>query len=160
MIKPAKSLLLAIFLTLACQLWAQQTSPSGSSAQPQKQNPPQRPSEPSTTLKVDVNLVNVTFTSRDTQGTLAAGLTQDDFEVFEDGIPQKISFFARSANVPLTLGLILDASGSQEHFVKAHRSHLETFLHEVLGPQDHAFLVCFGNHLRLVSDLSPSIALL
>jgi len=111
-------------------------------------------------IRVDVNLVNVAFTARDTQGALAAGLTQDDLEVFEDAILQKISFFARSANVPLTLGLIVDASGSQEHFVKAHRSHLEAFLHEVLGPQDRAFLVCFGNHLRLVSDLSPSIALL
>jgi len=64
-------------------------------------------------IRVDVNLVNVAFTARDTQGALAAGLTQDDFEVFEDAILQKISFFARSASVPLTLGLIVDASGSR-----------------------------------------------
>ena len=111
-------------------------------------------------IRVDVNLVNVAFTARDIQGALAAGLALDDFEVFEDAILQKISFFARSANVPPALGLIVDASGSQEHFVNAHRSHLEAFLHEVLGPQYRAFLVCFGNHLRLVSDLSSSIALL
>lgn len=106
-------------------------------------------------IRVDVNLVNVAFSVRDASGGLAGGLTQDDFEVLEDAAPQKISFFARSADVPLTLGLIVDASGSQEHFGRQHRHDLETFLQEVLGPRDRAFLVCFGNHLRLVSDFSP-----
>lgn len=107
-------------------------------------------------IRVDVNLVNVAFTVRDGRGALASGLSKDDFEVVEDAVPQNISFFARSADVPLTLGLVVDASGSQEHFVKQHHHHLEEFLHDVLGARDRAFLVCFGNHLRLVSDFSPS----
>ena len=107
-------------------------------------------------IKVDVKLVNVAFSARDSRGALVDNLTKDDFEIFEDAVPQKISFFARSADVPLTLGLIVDASGSQEHFSKQHQHDLEVFLHEVLGPKDRAFVVCFGNHLRLVSDFSQS----
>lgn len=107
-------------------------------------------------LRVDVNLVNVSFTVRDANGALADKLGRDDFDVFEDGVPQKISFFARSTDLPLTLGLIVDASGSQEHFSKKHEKDLEVFLKEVLGPKDKAFLLCFGNHLRLVNDYTQS----
>lgn len=107
-------------------------------------------------LRVDVNLVNVSFTVRDANGALADKLGRDDFDVFEDGALQKISFFARSADLPLTLGLIVDASGSQEHFSKKHERDLEVFLKEVLGPKDKAFLLCFGNHLRLVNDYTQS----
>ena len=46
-------------------------------------------------------------------------LTKDDFEVLEDAVPQKIALFARSQDVPLTLGLVIDESGSQDHFSKA-----------------------------------------
>jgi VWFA-related protein len=107
-------------------------------------------------IRVDVKLVNVAFSARDARGALVDNLTKDDFEIFEDAVPQKISFFARSADVPLTLGLIVDVSGSQDHFSKQHQHDLEVFLRDVLGPKDRAFLVCFGNHLRLVSDFSQS----
>jgi Ca-activated chloride channel family protein len=107
-------------------------------------------------IRVDVKLVNVAFSARDSRGALVNNLTKDDFELFEDAVPQKISFFARSVDVPLTLGLIVDASGSQEHFSKQHQQDLEVFLKEVLGPKDRVFMVFFGNHLRLVSDFSQS----
>ena len=107
-------------------------------------------------VRVNVNLVNVAFSMRDDHGALVDNLAKDQVEVFEDAVPQKIAFFARSTDVPLTLGLILDVSGSQDHFIKQHRHDLEVFLKEVLGPHDRAFIVCFGNHLRLVSDFSAS----
>src|SRR5262249_40341036 len=72
--------------------------------------------------------------------------------------PQKIAFFSRSTDVPLTLGLIVDASGSQDHFSKQHKQDLEVFLQDVLGEKDRAFMLCFGNHLRLVSDFTQSSA--
>jgi VWFA-related protein len=105
-------------------------------------------------FRADVSLVNIDFSVRDTAGKLVTGLTQDDFEVLEDGIPQKIAFFARSQDVPLTLGLVVDASGSQGSFLKPHERDLGAFLRAALTPQDRAFLVCFGNHLRLVADYS------
>jgi Ca-activated chloride channel family protein len=107
-------------------------------------------------IRVAVNLVNVGFTVRDAHGALVDNLTKDDVEVFEDAVPQKIEFFARSMDIPLTLGLIVDESGSQDHFSKQHRQDLEVFLNEVLGPKDRVFLVCFANHLRLVSDFTQS----
>lgn len=107
-------------------------------------------------IQVDVNLVNVAFTARDASGALIGNLTKDDVELYEDAVPQKIEFFAKSTDVPLTLALIMDVSGSQEHFEKKHHKDLEVFLKEVLGPRDRAFMVCFGNHLRLVSDYTNS----
>jgi Ca-activated chloride channel homolog len=103
-------------------------------------------------IKVEVNLANVAFTARDSEGVLIERLTKDDVELFEDAVPQKIEFFAKSTDLPLTLALVIDVSGSQEHFEKKHEKDLEVFLREALGPQDRAFMVCFGNHLRLVSD--------
>ena len=109
-------------------------------------------------FRVQVNLVNVSFSVRDARGALVDNLSKDDFEVLEDAVAQKISFFSRSSDVPLTLGLIVDASGSQEHYSKQHKHDLEVFLQDVLGPKDRAFMLCFGNHLRLVSDLTQSSA--
>ncbi|MGA2183107.1 MAG: VWA domain-containing protein [Bryobacteraceae bacterium] len=111
-----------------------------------------------TTIKVDVQLVNVAFAVRDSRGALVMNLNKDDFEVLEDGITQDISFFARSADIPLTIGLIVDLSGSQDHFDKQHRRDLLAFLKSVLGARDRAFLVGFGNHLRLLSDLTADSA--
>ena len=105
---------------------------------------------------VNVNLVNLGFVARDSQGKLVPNLTADDIELFEDAVPQKIHSFAKSTDLPLTLALIVDASGSQDHFGKQHQKDVELFLKEVLRPQDRVFVVCFGNHIRLVSDYSNS----
>jgi len=107
-------------------------------------------------IKVDVNLVNVAFTARDAQGRLVENLKREDVELLEDAVPQKIEFFARSTDLPLTLALIVDVSGSQDEFGKKHKKDLEVFLKEILRPQDRVLLVCFGNHLRLVSDYTNS----
>jgi Ca-activated chloride channel homolog len=107
-------------------------------------------------LHSTVNLVNVAFTARDSSGALLSSLTKDQVAIFEDGAEQKIAHFAKSTDLPLTLGLIVDASGSQEHFSKKHAHDVEAFLREVLGPKDRAFLLCFGNHLRLVNDFTQS----
>jgi Ca-activated chloride channel homolog len=105
-------------------------------------------------FRTDVHLVNVGFSVRDSQGKFVTNLTQDDFEVLEDGVPQKIAFFAKSADVPLTMGLLVDLSGSQGSFLKPHEKDLRTFLHTALAPKDRAFLLAFGNHLRLIADYS------
>ena len=107
-------------------------------------------------IHAKVNLVNVAFTARDSAGGLLSSLTAEDIRLFEDGKEQKIAHFAKSTDVPLTLGLIVDASGSQEHFYKKHEKDIQVFLRDVLGPKDRAFLLCFGNHLRLVSDFTQS----
>ena len=109
-----------------------------------------------TTLRVKTNLVNLSFTARDASGALVGDLKRDEIEVLEDAVKQKVAFFSLASDVPLTLGLIVDASGSQDHFTKQHQHDLEVFLKEVLRPQDRVFLVYFGNHLRLASDFTNS----
>jgi Ca-activated chloride channel family protein len=107
-------------------------------------------------IKVDVPLVNVAFTALDAQGKLVEDLAREDVEVLEDAVPQKIEFFAKSTDLPLTLALIVDVSGSQDQFGKKHKEDLQVFLEEILRPQDRVILVCFGNYLRLVSDYTNS----
>src|SRR5579862_7121118 len=93
-------------------------------------------------IRVDVNLVNVAFSVRDSQGKLVDNLSRDDFEVWEDTAPQNISFFAPATDLPLQLGLVVDFSGSQDTFVKSHHKDIQAFLQGVFGPRDRAFLVC------------------
>jgi len=108
-------------------------------------------------IRVDVNLVNVPFAVYDATGRLAPDLKAEDFEVFEDGQAQKIQFFSRAAESPLTLAILADVSGSQEDYLKEHRRHLKDFLRTVLKPQDKAMLVCFGANIYEVSpaDAQP-----
>lgn len=108
------------------------------------------------TYKTETHLIATTISVRNAQGGLVEGLTRDDFTVVEDGVPQTIRFFARERDEPLDVGLVIDVSGSQEKFVKQHERDIETFLHELMEPKDEAFVVCFGNHLRLVSDFSSA----
>jgi Ca-activated chloride channel homolog len=109
------------------------------------------------TFKNEVHLIDFTFSVRRANGTLAGGLTQDNFQITEDGVPQKIAFFGKEEDLPLSLGLIVDVSDSQSKFIKRHHKDIERFLRMVLGPHDEAFTICFGNHLRLTNDASSSI---
>jgi len=109
-----------------------------------------------TPIKVKVNLVGVSFTAREASGALVDNLKKEDVEIFEDAVPQAISYFARSDDASLTLGLILDVSGSQDHFLKNHEKDLEVFLHDVLRDKDKVFLICFNDRIRVVSDFGQS----
>jgi VWFA-related protein len=93
---------------------------------------------------------------RDAAGKLVTDLTQNEVEITEDGVPQKIAFFARSSDVPLNLGLVMDVSGSQQSFIKPHMHDLQAFLKNVLRVQDKAYLMAFANRLTLVNDYSAS----
>src|SRR5277367_5025436 len=75
------------------------------------QNPDDQ--NPAETLKVNVNVVGLFFNVKDKHGALIPNQTKDDFEVFEDGKPQIIKYFTAESNLPLTLGVLIDSSGSQ-----------------------------------------------
>src|ERR1700694_2081991 len=66
-----------------------------------------------TTFSTGVNVVNVFATVRDRQGKIVRNLTKDDFSLEEDGRPQAIRYFSQETGLPLTLGLLVDTSGSQ-----------------------------------------------
>jgi Ca-activated chloride channel family protein len=100
----------------------------------------------------ETHLIDSTVSVHDASGGLVLDLKQDDLTILEDGVPQTIQFFSRAEQLPLSIGLVIDASGSQEKFIKAHERDIADFLRQTLTPEDKAFAVCFGNHLRLVSD--------
>lgn len=113
---------------------------------------------PPLSIKVEVNLVNIAFVARDSSGALVRILTKEDIDVFEDGVKQEVKFFNRSDDLPLVLALVVDGSESQGKFVKQHRADVEAFVAASIRPTDRALLVCFGDHIRVVSDLTSSAA--
>jgi Ca-activated chloride channel homolog len=115
------------------------------------------PSQQPPAFKAEAKVVNITASVRSNAGQIIGDLTKDDFEVLEDGVPQAVRFFAREAELPLSLGLIIDVSGSQDKFIKQHDRDVAKFLETALHANDNVFVVCFGNHLRLVSDATLSV---
>lgn len=97
-------------------------------------------------FKAGIETVAVTVTVVDEQGRLVPGLTRDDFEVFEDGAPQRITHFTNE-RVPVSLGVLLDASDSMRgRAIVDARAALDRFVGELLEPGDEAFVAAF-NHL-------------
>jgi VWFA-related protein len=113
--------------------------------------------EAAAAIKVDVDLVNVLCNVYDKRGALVNDLNQDDFEVREDGKPQEIRYFARETNLPLTVGLLLDVSGSVKRFVDTEKETAARFLKDVLRPEDHALLVGFASTVILWQDFTSSV---
>jgi Ca-activated chloride channel family protein len=97
-----------------------------------------------------VDLINVAAAVSDASGRFVPGLTQDDFVVYEDDQPQEITYFSAD-RVPVSLGLVLDTSGSMagEKFADAGAA-LDRFLYDLLDPRDEVFLYRFGDHPILV----------
>jgi len=126
-----------------------------------QQAPPAQPSQPdqqeTTTIKKDVNVVNVLATVRNKQGQLVNNLTKDDFKLEEDGRPQTIRYFAKVTDLPLTLGLLVDTSLSQRHVLEQERTASYTFLEDLLREwKDKAFIVHFDSEVELLQDLTNS----
>lgn len=111
-----------------------------------------------TTLHSESHLVDSTLSVHDAAGRIVLDLKPEDLSITEDGVPQTVRFFSFANQQPLSIALVLDVSGSQERFVRDHERDVEAFLRQTLLPQDRAFLVCFGNHLRLISDWSGDAA--
>ena len=101
-------------------------------------------------FRTGVELINVTATVVDGAGRFVAGLRKDDFRVYEDDRLQPISHF-NSERVPVSLGIVLDTSGSMDgEKMMAARRALQRFLFELLGPDDEVFLYRFAEVPELV----------
>jgi VWFA-related protein len=108
-------------------------------------------------IRVDVGLVTVTCEVTDRTGAPARNLRLEDFELRDNGREQKIDSLWQEQDLPLTIGLLVDVSGSQSAFVNEHRRAVTQFLTQILGPKDRAFLVTVGPEAKLLADLSGSI---
>lgn len=106
-------------------------------------------------------MVNVFATVRDKRGAIIRDLTKDDFSLEEDGHPQTIRYFAKESNLPLTLGLVVDTSGSMRRVIEQERTASYKFLDQVLREgRDQAFLIHFDSEVELLQDLTSSRKLL
>jgi VWFA-related protein len=122
--------------------------PAVSFAQQQEGNLP--------TFKSNVNVVNLFFNVRDKKNALIPSLTKDDFQVLEDGKPQTIKYFSAESNQPLTLGILIDSSVSQERVLEFEKEVGAQFLRDVIHQKDEAFVISFDVNVDLLQDFTNS----
>ncbi len=113
--------------------------------------------EPAETLKVNVNVVGVFFNVKDKHGMLIPNLTKDDFQVLEDGKPQTIKYFAAESNLPLTLGILIDSSGSQRNVLDMEKEVGGAFLRQILTDKDEAYVIDFNVDAELAQDYTRDV---
>jgi VWFA-related protein len=112
------------------------------------------------TIKVDVDVVSILFNVRDKKSGLVGSLNKEDFTIFEDGKQQTIKYFNRETDLPLTIGLLIDVSGSQMNLIEIEKNAAYQFFGQVLRKQDLAFLISFGADAELLQDYTNSVRLL
>jgi VWFA-related protein len=125
----------------------------------QPQKPPPEPDQ-APTIKVEVDVVNILCSVRNRQGGLVGGLAKEEFLLSEDGKPQTLKYFTRETDLPLTLGLLVDVSRSQERLIEIEKQAASQFFSSVLRQKDLAFLISFGSEAELLQDYTSSARLL
>ncbi len=109
------------------------------------------------TFTVGVNVVNVLANVMDKHGAIIRDLPQADFTIWEDGRPQTIKYFAKQSDLPLTLGLMVDTSMSQERVLDSERSASFRFLDSVLREnKDQIFILQFDLAVLMRQELTSS----
>jgi VWFA-related protein len=138
----------ALTLTLSLSLTAQDTSTQASSSDDKSLE----------TLKVNVDVVQLFFNVKDKHGALIPSLTKDNFEVLEDGKPQTIKYFKAESDLPLTLGILIDASGSQRRVLDMEKEVGGSFLESILRPKDMASVFSFDVDVNQLQDFTGSVS--
>lgn len=139
------ALLLPVLITCLGVTFVSQT--------PQAQ-PPKQDDNPFI-LKVDVQLVELPVTVRDKDGRMVAGLKKENFQVLEDKVPQDISLFLHE-DIPLSMGLVIDNSGSMRNKKERVHSAALTFVRES-NPDDETFVIAFDDVAYLQQEFTGSI---
>src|SRR5580693_874843 len=163
----ASILFLVAALSAAAPPAVAQSPASSPAAAPQSgaQEPSQRPADeqapedqgPAGTVKVNVNVVGLFFNVKDKHGALIPNLTKTDFDVLEDGKPQTIKYFAAESNLPLTLGILIDSSGSQRNVLDMEKEVGGAFLRQILTDKDEAYVIDFNVDASLVQDYTRDV---
>ncbi len=142
---------LLCLLLLVPALESQNSSAAPATAPPAAQSQ----AAPTTTLSVDVKVVNLPVTVRDKHGKIVLNLSKDDFALEEDGKPQTIRYFNQENNLPLTVGLLVDTSMSERDNLDKERAASRTFLDQMITrPTDRAFVIHFDRQVELLQDLT------
>jgi Ca-activated chloride channel family protein len=116
------------------------------------------PAQMSPPIRVDVKLVNVFVNVTDANGAPVANLTKDDFTLTEDGHPQKIAVFERESNMPLSIVLAIDTSGSVNKDLPIEKRAARNFVHALLRPVDRLDLIDFSSDVREVVPFTNKLS--
>jgi Ca-activated chloride channel homolog len=114
-------------------------------------------------FRANVNLVHVIATVRNQAGELVGALAKDDFQVYDNGVPQEIAVFNKQTDTPLSVALMIDVSGSTAIDLKYETTSASHFLHVLLAegnPEDRVALYTFDDTVRLVQNYSHNFAAL
>jgi len=145
-------------LSLLAVLSATQFALAQQAAQPaaagQQSEEDQKPTE---TLKVNVNVVQLFFNVKDKHGALIPNLKKEDFEIAEDQKPQTIKYFTAETNLPLTIGMMIDSSGSQRNVIDMEKEVGGAFLRQILTDKDEAFVISFDITVDLLQDFTRDV---
>ena len=137
--------------------------PQASSAAPQQPGaqPASNPDQPTETIKVQVNEVNLIFTVTDKHGKFITGLKRENFGLLDDGRPPlAVLRFTQQTNLPLRVGIMLDTSSSiRQRFQFEQDSAIEFFL-QILHRDDRAFVEGFDIQTDLAQDYTNNVDLL
>lgn len=145
------SLIQVVLLTLLFSSLAIPQETSQSTGQQQGEIP---------TFRKNVNVVNVFFNVKDKHGALMPGLKKEDFDISENGKPQTIKYFAAETDQPLTIGLLIDSSGSMQRMLPEEKVVAADFLRQVITDKDLAFVISFDISVDLLQDLTNDVHLL
>ena len=105
-------------------------------------------------LQVATTVVNVFATVRDHHNDIITDLTKDDFKIYEDGTEQKVAYFSKEVNLPITLALLMDTSYSMHNILVAEQDAASRFAHEVMRKKDEALVISFDTDINLLADFT------
>ncbi len=105
-------------------------------------------------IRVQVNLVSLFATVRDKHKAIVTDLTQNDFKISEDNVEQKIAFFQKESDLPITVGILIDTSGSEQATLPAEQQAAEQFLRRVMRKGDLAMVISFDLDEDLLADFT------
>jgi len=112
--------------------------------------------DPAETLKVNVDVVQFFFNVKEKKGGLIPNLPKDHFDLFENGKPETIKYFSSDSNLPLTLGILIDSSASQERVLGMEQEVGGAFLSQILREKDMAFVIDFNIGVSLLQDFTSN----
>jgi len=113
--------------------------------------------EPVTTFKARSDVVQLFFNVKDKKGGLIPNLPKENFDVLENGKPQVIKYFSSTSNLPLTLGILIDSSGSQQNVLEMEKQVGGAFLQDVITEKDVAFVISFDVRVELLHDFTSNV---
>jgi Ca-activated chloride channel family protein len=110
-------------------------------------------------VRVETNLTNLFFTAADRQKRFISSLKREDVRVLEDGVPQEIFTFQPNNDLPLSLAILVDTSGSEERTLPEEKAAARSFLESVMRPaRDEAAVVSFTGEVTLEQGLTGNLA--